>query len=268
MDYKLYRDLNYIVLIQDTVRVDYPIVNTYYTYNENSQDYTIRTANTKIRESVINRGDISNYSNELNVNYDENTMLSFIRLYASLTDKIPAPIIPPTVPTLPSGIYVPKNTVVGAFDLLWKDVSADCDSGDGYINRVSGSGDFDVSGYCLIPHNGDLTIKWKTGNVGGSAYPMAGASFYKARSYYANLDFAIYRDSTNHLVYENGESKSTISDASSVIEYSLERIDNVITYKVNSTELRSVQITNNGSINFDTSFAGISQVFDIEIIIP
>lgn len=268
MAYKLYRDLNCIVLIQDAVRVDYPIVNTYFTYNENSQNYTIRTVNTKIRESIINRADISDYSNELNVDYDELTFLSFLRLYASLTDKIPAPIIPPTVPVLPSGTYIPKNTVVGAFDLLWEGLSADCSSGDGTIERISGSDSFESSGFCKIIHNGDFLIKWKTSKVGGTAYPMVGMSYYKSRNFYANIDFAIYRDNDTHQAWENGTGKELVSDASAVIEYSIERTDLTITYRVNSAVLRTMDIINNGEMNFDTSFADISQIFDIEIIIP
>jgi hypothetical protein len=169
---------------------------------------------------------------------------------------------------LPSGIYVPKNIIAGPFDLLWEGVSSDCTSGTGFINRTSGSDNFESSGYFEIIHNGDFTIKWKTSKVGGAAYPMVGASYYKSRNYYANIDFTIYRSNDFHQVWENGIGKDTIEDASSVIEYSIQRTGLTITYRVNSTIIRTMDIINNGPMNFDTSFAEVSQVSNIEVIIP
>lgn len=266
MDYKLYRDLNYIVLIQDTVRVDYPIVNTYYTYNENSQDYTIRTANTKIRESVINRGDISNYSNELNVNYDENTMLSFLRLYASLTDKIPAPIIPETIPMLPSGTYIPKNTVVGAFDLLWENKTSNITTGDGIITCNIGSS-FAKGASFKIDHSGDFELNFKVtadNLVGGICYFKD--TFLSSNTFYG-IDHCILYQSGFAFMYGNGEShaqtSSSVSDVLSIV-----RTGTNISYKVNSVSFYNHDIDFSSPINFNCSMAGLGDIFDIEIIIP
>jgi hypothetical protein len=266
---RIYRDFNFIVLEQDSIRIDFPIVDSYYVYNYTNQTYEIHTFKAAFTSvGIIEISDISTYKNELGVAYDESLLLAFLRQYASLTDKIPAPIIPPTVPILPSGTYIPKNSISGAFDLLWVGATGNVMTSDGGIIKTTGSGSWNGSAYSLIDHNGDFSLNFKFDFSISGSDDQFGISFYKSRVSFENLDFAFYRSGGNVSIWENGMDKGGATVVSDSDVYTIQRESMQIHYKINGSNIRTVDITNNGAVNLDCSLFDYGEIKDIEVIIP
>lgn len=177
----------------------------------------------------------------------------------------------PLLPTLPSGIYTPTNLPSSPFELEWIGLS---DSGmttnTGEIYRtIGGASDFNNSGRFVLNHTGDFEVKFKMELLSpGTVYPFFGLSYCHLRDYYANLDFPIYADGSNYLVYENGLYKQILAPMIESDELSIKRTGMQIMYQVGGNTYRTVDIINNGIINIDCSFYNQARVYDIEVIIP
>lgn len=87
MGYRIFRDQNTVVLEQDTVTIEIPIVDSYFTYNETALSYDIKTVQSR-KTASIPRADIGTYSNELGVLYTEESLRAFLRLNCSLTNTL------------------------------------------------------------------------------------------------------------------------------------------------------------------------------------
>lgn len=84
---KLYREGNFVVLEQGTRIVNFPVVDSDYEYNENTQVYSIKSYQSR-KTGVINRSDIGTYTNEISVAYTEASLNSFLRHNTGLTNEL------------------------------------------------------------------------------------------------------------------------------------------------------------------------------------
>lgn len=84
---KLYREGNFVVLEQGTRIVNFPVIDSDYEYNENTQVYSIKSYQSR-KTGVINRSDIGTYTNEISVAYTEASLNSFLRQNTGLTNEL------------------------------------------------------------------------------------------------------------------------------------------------------------------------------------
>lgn len=260
---QLYRQENTVVLVQGNKVTDFPIVDSYFYYDEVPQSYTIKSVQSR-KTASIPRADIGTYKNELDVAYTEQSLLSFLRFYCSLTDKIPAsnPMV-----VLPSGTYTPKNSISGAFDLLWESQTGNVTTSDGSIEKISGGGSWNGSAVCKVEHNGDFQLNFQIPDT--SIDTMFGCDYFKASNGFEQIDFAIYKESSNNaIVYLNGTNSFALGPVSPTDVFTIERSDLSIIFKINGTSLYTRSILNNGFFNIDCSINSICSVTNIELVIP
>lgn len=84
---KLYREGNYVVLEQDSRIVNFPVVDSDYEYNNNTQAYSIKSYQSR-KTGIINRSDIGTYTNDISVAYTEVSLNSFLRQNTGLTNEL------------------------------------------------------------------------------------------------------------------------------------------------------------------------------------
>lgn len=86
---KLYKQENTIVLEQGTKVYNFPIVDTYFYFNDASLSYVIQGNATRKTASILKADiDLAKYENELAVAYTEATFNAFLRKYAALTGLV------------------------------------------------------------------------------------------------------------------------------------------------------------------------------------
>lgn len=173
---------------------------------------------------------------------------------------------PPSVGILPSGTYIPKNAVVGSFDLLWTGQTATITTGDGTINETVAGGAWDGSGYFKIEHILDFDLNFKMQTTGFSAF---GLSYRKKTDSFSDISFCFLRlSSTDLSIYEDGALIQTESGVLASTVLSISRVGEDILYKIGGVTVRTVTDTGLGYFNADSSFFTINEIYDIEVVIP
>lgn len=260
---QLYRQENTVVLVQGTKVTDFPIVDSYFYYDEVPQSYTIKSVQSR-KTASIPRADIGTYKNELDVAYTEQSLLSFLRLYCSLTDKIPAsnPMI-----VLPSGTYTPKNSISSEFDLLWENQTANVTTGNGTVS-CSVSSTFEEGASFKVNHYSDfeLNFYFSTENL------IAGVCYFKDNGItfntYIGIDHSFLYQSGNAFVFGNGQTHHTEPGISFPCRFTIYRTGMVIDYKIDGVSVYSQTADFSNGFLFNCSIGAIGDIYDIELIIP
>lgn len=171
----------------------------------------------------------------------------------------------PAESLLPSGTYIPKNTVTGPFDLLWQNQTTNVVTGTGTIENTVNIGNFEERGTFKINHLGNFELKFKFTSdnlITGLSYFT---DFYQTHSY--GIEHSLILQSGILYVYGNAYTHFSIN-ATNADNFSIERIGDQLNYKLNNTIIYTQTLDFITGFVFKTAMKDIGQVYDIQLIIP
>ena len=174
------------------------------------------------------------------------------------------------VTVLPSGTYIPVNSGVDAFDLIWENQTTDVTTAAGTITLTAGPGAFNKGAIAKVDHNGDFELRFKK-DFDSSFSGFVGLSHFHAFMGYTNLDFSFYFiGSTDLQCWQKGVPVpgSAASGLTALSQFRIKRVGNKIQYYVDAILIVEAEIINTGPMNIDFGLNSLHSITDIEIIIP